>query len=200
MGLCTTTDLHDVEVRLEDELRPLLPPDVLVYVASQVAWVTIDGLDDPWPSPRPPPTGRARVGAPFGSGTYTIQEGQLADVKNLVLLIIGIVGLKEGDVPQLVISAGWMLWRLNRKGVILTQPQVELLLEIRARSGATQQEILQAMAKRGRSAVGVSETLESLRKVRLNDGTVVSLVHDDAAGRCSTDARGLWEIVIRSIG
>jgi hypothetical protein len=97
-----------------------------------------------------------------------------------------------------VLSGVLMLRRLQSKGVHVTPLQRQVLLTLRKNRALTLDTLVQAAIAFGPelSKAEVEDILAELHAVRLEDGVVVPLVHQDGDGRWSTDARGLWEVPV----
>lgn len=142
---------------------------------------------------------RFYIGAPF-LGPWTVREQDVNDIVTLAPLAWAISTSEAGKhldpVVKLIMAAACMIWRLRRRGVSVSPLQRDLLLLLR-RSRAISFEKLVRQAESMSTEwtrEEVSGALQELRAVRLNDGTVVALVHQAEDGLWSTDARGLWEV------
>jgi hypothetical protein len=160
-----------------------------------------------WPNTYGQGSGETSIGGAggfgFGAGPWAIREKELGDLKEIAIGF-GLTILAHDRHPlefaAMAMGALCMVWRLRQKGVALGPLQKGVLFALRRgdwdHNSLTLDKLVEATRAQGEewTEADVSETLRELQAMTLNDGTVEPLVHCNADGRWSTDARGLWEL------
>jgi hypothetical protein len=161
----------------------------------------MDGPVDDWPYAVR--SEGIEIGAPLW-GPWTVREEELRDLRELLLGMWAAYNQSKPleKVVALALSGACMIWRLRRRGVSVNELQRAVLLALRRHRALDVDGIVREAAAFGTdwTRADVQSTLEELSAVRLNDGTVVALVQQDAGKFWSTSARGLWEVPFGAVG
>jgi hypothetical protein len=207
----TFDDENDAIRYIGQRLAETLPESLAAAVTKQ--FEVFCGLDPPledWPVRKVDRARRGRsfevdIGAPF-LGPWTVREQDLGEVATIAALLAAYAASESSkgldSLVELTMAAFCMVWRLRRRGVSVNPLQRDVLIAIRRRGTAS----LDTLATDARtmsaewSRDDIVDALRELSAIRLNNGTVVALVHEASDERWSTDARGLWEVPFGAIG
>jgi hypothetical protein len=120
--------------------------------------------------------------------SWAIRDDELKGLADVAILVCGFLGHPDVNVvtAALIVRGVCFLNRIRQKGVQLSPLQNHVLMVLKDRPAASLDALTQALPPRlGFCSADVQEALNELKAIRQGDGTVCSLVAEDADHRWS---------------